>query len=222
MVVRMRLMREMWFVLLVTSFFATAAPVVAQTPAQPPPATPAATPTNPLTLTPDDRILGNADAPITIIEYASLTCPHCAHFTTEVLPKLIDKWVTPGKAKLILRDYPLDEVAVRAAMIARCAPPNRFYGFVETFFGTQEQWVMATDHDAALARLALLGGMSKDKVASCLADEGLKDKIVGSRLIASQQLGVASTPTFFINGTKFDGVPTEEAFNAVLTKLAGS
>jgi protein-disulfide isomerase len=214
----MRVMRDMWFGLLVMAALVAAAPAVAQVTAQPPPAVVK----NALTLSPDDRILGKADAPITIIEYASLTCPHCAHFDTDVLPKLVDKWITPGKVKLVLRDYPLDAVAVHAAMIARCAPADRFYGFVDTFFGTQEQWVMATDHDAALARLALLGGMSKDKVTACLADKGLEEKIVGSRLIASQQLGVASTPTFFINGTKFDGVPTEEAMDAVLTKLAGS
>jgi protein-disulfide isomerase len=214
----MRLMREMWFGLLMMTAFAAAAPAVAQAPAQPPPAAAK----NALALTPDDRILGRADAPITIVEYASLTCPHCAHFDSDVLPKLVDKWITPGKVKLVLRDYPLDGVAVHAAMIARCAPPERFYGFIDTFFGAQEQWVMASDHDAALARLALLGGMSKDKVTACLADKGLEEKIVGSRLIASQQLGVASTPTFFINGTKFDGAPTEEAMDAVLTKLAGS
>jgi len=211
-------MREMWFGLSMMIALAAAVPVLAQAPAPPPPAAMK----NVLTLTPDDRILGKADAPITIVEYASLTCPHCAHFETDVLPKLVDKWITPGKVKLILRDYPLDAVAVHAAMIARCAPPDRFYGFIDTFFGAQEQWVMASDHDAALARLALLGGMSKDKVTACLGDKGLEEKIVGSRLIASQQLGVASTPTFFINGTKFDGVPTEEAMDAVLTKLAGS
>jgi protein-disulfide isomerase len=80
-----------------------------------------------LALGKDDRILGNPDAPITIIEYASLTCPHCAHFANEVLPELKKKWIDTGKAKLVLRDYPLDEPALRAAMIARCAPPDRYY-----------------------------------------------------------------------------------------------
>src|SRR5467141_2382373 len=104
-----------------------------------------------LSVTTDDRILGNPDAPITIVEYASLTCPHCAHFANEVLPELKKKWIDTGKAKLVLRDYPLDEPALRAAMIARCAPPDRFYAYVDTLFAAQEKWVMAKDYREALA-----------------------------------------------------------------------
>ncbi len=96
-----------------------------------------------LQLNKDDRILGKPDAPITIVEYASLTCPHCAHFENDVLPELKKKWIDSGKAKLVLRDFPLDEPALRAAMIARCAPPDRYYAYVDTLFATQDKWVMA-------------------------------------------------------------------------------
>jgi protein-disulfide isomerase len=173
-----------------------------------------------LGLTRDDHILGNPDAPITIIEYASLTCPHCAHFANEVLPELKKKWIDTGKVKLVLRDYPLDEPALRAAMVARCAPPDRFYAYVDTFFGAQEKWVTAHDYRDALARLVKLGGMSREEFDNCLKNTALENKIVETRLIASKELDVNSTPTFFINGTKFAGAPTVEEFDKVLSGLS--
>ena len=173
-----------------------------------------------LALSKDDRILGNPDAPITIIEYASLTCPHCAHFTNEVLPELKKKWIDTGKAKLVLRDYPLDEPALRAAMIARCAPPDRYYAYIDTFFGAQEKWVTARDYHDALARLVKLGGMSREEFDNCLKNTALENKIVEGRLVASKELDVNSTPTFFINGTKFTGAPTVEEFDKALSGLA--
>jgi protein-disulfide isomerase len=173
-----------------------------------------------LALTKDDRILGNPDAPITIVEYASLTCPHCAHFTDDVLPELKKKWIDTGKAKLVLRDYPLDEPALRAAMIARCAPPDRFYAYTDMFFGAQDKWVTARDYRDALARLVKLGGMSREEFDNCLKNTALENKIVEGRLIASKELDVNSTPTFFINGTKFTGAPTVEEFDKALSGLA--
>jgi len=173
-----------------------------------------------LAITKDDRILGNPEAPITIVEYASLTCPHCAHFANDVLPELKKKWIDPGKVKLILRDFPLDEPALRAAMIARCAPPDRFYAYVDTLFAAQEKWVMARDYREALSRLVKLGGMSKDEFDNCLSDTALENKIVEGRLVASKELDVNSTPTFFINGTKFAGAPTFEEFDKVLSGLS--
>jgi len=173
-----------------------------------------------LALSKDDRVLGNPEAPITIVEYASLTCPHCAHFTNDVLPELKKKWIDTGKAKLVLRDYPLDEPALRAAMIARCAPPDRYYGYVDIFFGAQEKWVTARDYRDALARLVKLGGMSREEFDNCLKNTALENKIVEGRLIASKELDVNSTPTFFINGIKFTGAPTLEEFDKVLSGVA--
>ncbi len=173
-----------------------------------------------LALNKDDRILGNPDAPITIVEYASLTCPHCAHFTNDVLPELKKKWIDTGKAKLVMRDYPLDEPALRAAMIARCAPPDRFYAYTDMFFGAQDKWVTARDYRDALARLVKLGGMSREEFDNCLKNTALENKIVETRLVASKELDVNSTPTFFINGTKFTGAPTVEEFDKALSGLA--
>ena len=209
-------MREIWFTVVVALTLAGVLPAAAQAP-QPGDAASAASLLAP---SGQDRVLGNPDAPITIIEYASLSCPHCAHFATEVLPKLRDKWIDAGKAKLIMRDYPLDELALRAEMVARCAPPERYYPLVETFFETQEKWVVTKDWRAALERIARLAGVGKKEFDACLADKALEDKVAQSRLTAATKLGVNSTPTFFINGTKFDGAPTFEAFDQLLSGLA--
>src|SRR3954454_3484537 len=163
-------MREIWFCLLIVLSLGTLSPT--------PALAAAGDAAKELAVQPSDRILGKAEAPITIIEYASLTCPHCAHFDVTVLPKLKEKWIDTGKAKLILRDYPLDEPALRAAMVARCAPPDRYYAFVDTFFGSQEKWVTARDYRDALARLVKLGGMSREEFDNCLKNTTLENKIV--------------------------------------------
>jgi protein-disulfide isomerase len=173
-----------------------------------------------LQITKDDRILGNPEAPITIVEYASLTCPHCAHFANDVLPELKKEWIDTGKARLVLRDFPLDEPALRAAMIARCAPPERYYAFADTFFAAQEKWVRSGDYREALARLAKLGGMGQAEFDTCIQNTDLENKIVEGRLRASQELDVTSTPTFFINGSKLAGAPTREEFEKLLSGLA--
>ena len=212
-------MREILFAAAALFALSGPLPAVAQAPATPPSSAAQAAA---LKLTSEDRILGKADAPVTIIEYASLTCPHCAHFNVEVLPKLKTKWIDTGKARLILRDYPLDEPAMRAAMLARCAPADKFYPFIDALFHDQQQWVMAKDYKAALQRLALLGGMSKSEFDACLANKSIEDKVLQSRLNATQQLAVEATPTFFINGIKFDGAPEEDAMDAAIAHAAGS
>ena len=206
-------MREIWFSLVVVLSLGGALPAAAQ-------GASGVDAARQLAVQPGDRILGKADAPITIIEYASLTCPHCAHFDVAVLPKLKEKWIDTGKAKLVLRDFPLDEPALRAAMVARCAPPERFYPLVDTFFAQQEQWAGTRDYRAALEKLAKLGGIGGKEFAACIADKKLEDQVAQSRLIAAQQLGVDATPTFFINGKKFEGAPTIEAFDQALSGVA--
>jgi protein-disulfide isomerase len=206
-------MREIWFSLVVVLSLGGALPAAAQ-------GTPGADAAKQLAVQPGDRVLGKADAPITIIEYASLTCPHCAHFTVDVLPKLKEKWIDAGKAKLVLRDFPLDEPALRAAMVARCAPPDKFYPLVDTFFAQQENWVTSRDYRAALEKLAKLAGIGDKQFKTCIEDKKLEDQVVQSRLTAAQQLGVNSTPSFFINGKKFEGAPTFEAFDQQLSGMA--
>jgi protein-disulfide isomerase len=166
-------------------------------------------------VTADDRILGKADAPVTIIEYASLTCPHCAAFEKEILPKIKTEWIDTGKAKLVFRDFPLDGSALKAAIVARCAPPERFYGFIGVLFAQQGSWGISPDPIPGITRIAKLGGMSEDQVQACLKDDALQNKILAGRLAGEQQYLVESTPTFFINGKKVVGAREEDILAAI-------
>jgi protein-disulfide isomerase len=166
-------------------------------------------------LAPDDRILGKADAPITIFEYASLTCPHCAAFDKEMLPQIKTDWIDTGKAKLVFRDYPLDGSALKAAIVARCAPPERFYGFIDILFAQQASWGLSPDPVPGIARIAKLGGMSEDQVQACLKDDALQNKILAGRLTAEKDYKVESTPTFFINGKRVVGARSDEILDAL-------
>jgi protein-disulfide isomerase len=194
------------------------------TPATPAPAATAASPTastpDATTAASDDRILGKPDAPITIIEFASLTCPHCAAFEAETLPRIKQEWIDTGKAKLIFRDFPLDGLALKGAILARCAPPERFYGFIDVLFRQQDVWARAADPQAALGRIAKLGGMSEDQFQACMKDDAAQNKILAMRMAGEKDYKVESTPTFFINGKKLVGALPYESFAEAL-KAAG-
>ena len=148
----------------------------------------------------DDHVLGDAKAPVTVIEYASLTCPHCAAFEQKNLPKIKKAWIDTGKVRLIYRDFPLDHYALEAAMIARCAPEDRYFQFIESFFDAQENWVTASDPLVALEGIARLGGMAPDALERCLADKRLEKSVIDTEMTAKNDYGVESTPTFFIIG----------------------
>jgi protein-disulfide isomerase len=169
---------------------------------------------------PEDRVLGKDSAPVAMIEYASLTCPHCAAFEQESLPKIKKRWIDTGKVKLIYRDFPLDGYALKAAMIARCAPDGRYFEFVESFFESQESWVTADDPLKALEGIARLGGMEPDAIKRCLADKNLEKAVINQELDAKKDFGVDSTPTFFVigaNGTKkIEGAQPIQDFDAAL------
>jgi protein-disulfide isomerase len=168
------------------------------------------------TATGDDRVLGKPDAPITIIEYASMTCPHCAAFDAETLPQVKKEWIDTGKAKLIFRDFPLDALALKGALLARCAPAERYYGFLDVLFRQQGVWTRAGDPQAALGRIAKLGGMSEDQFEACMKDDATQNKILAMRLTGANEYKVESTPTFFINGKKLEGSLPYDTFAAAL------
>jgi protein-disulfide isomerase len=169
--------------------------------------------------TAEDHVLGKPDAPITIIEYASFTCPHCAAFDRETLPKVRANWVETGKARYIFREYPLNGLDLRAAMLARCAPGERYFAFVDTLYQTQDSWSRASDPLAALGQMGKLGGVSSDQFQACMKDEKLGDAIAAGRLAAEKSYHVESTPTFFINGTRMEpnGAQPYDVFDKILT-----
>jgi protein-disulfide isomerase len=168
-----------------------------------------------------DIILGKEDAPNTIVEYASMTCPHCAEFHKVVLPQVQAKYIDTGNARLILREFPLDRMAAYAFMLARCAGPDRYYPMVGALFETQPTWaVPGEDATNKLLLVAKQAGFSKEKFDQCIGDKELFTKIVDTRTRANEKFGVDSTPTFFVNGKRMTGEHTLEAFDAALTGKA--
>lgn len=165
----------------------------------------------------EDISLGKADAPNTIVEYASMTCSHCASFHARVLPELEQKYIDNGQARLILREFPLDGVAVAAFMLARCAGPDRYYPMVGALFETQKTWaVPGGDGKEKLLVIAKQAGFSKEKFEQCLGDKELFNKIVETRKIAHEKFGVESTPSFFVNGKRLKGEHELKDFEALL------
>jgi protein-disulfide isomerase len=165
----------------------------------------------------EDITLGQADAPNTIVEYASMTCGHCARFHTTVLPELEKKYIETGQARLILREFPLDGLATAAFMLARCAGNDRYYPMVGALFETQQTWaVQGGDGKEKLLAIARQAGFSKEKFDQCLADKELFEKIVETRKRADEQFGVNSTPTFFINGKRLRGGQDIKEFEIIL------
>jgi protein-disulfide isomerase len=168
---------------------------------------------------PQEQVLGNPDAPVTIIEYASLTCPHCAQFHTEVLPELKERYIAPGKVRLIYRDFPLDQTALAAAALAHCAGPERYFSMLDVLFETQGNWARADDPVAALKQLGKLGGLSEQEMAACLADEELTDGILRQRLAGQNEHDIGSTPTFIIDGKAYPGSRDVEEFGELIDPL---
>lgn len=171
---------------------------------------------------PDDRVLGKADAPITIFEFFSLTCPHCAEFEEATYPKVKAEWVDTGKAKIVYRDYPLDQNALKAAMVARCAPPERYAAFVEVLFKQQTVWGVQRDPTDALKKIAALGGIGADAFDKCINDQDLSKQIVAEEYEAQKKYGVDSTPTFFVNGKKVVGALPYDDFVKELNGAGGA
>jgi protein-disulfide isomerase len=167
-----------------------------------------------------DRVLGKPDAPITIIEYASLTCPHCAAFNKDILPELKTRYVDTGKAKLIYRDYPLDQWALKAAMLARCAPADKYFSFIDVLFQNQVTWATAKDQLAALERIGRLGGISAEQFNTCMQNRALEDAVLAESLRGQKEFDVQSTPTIIVNGKKVDNPLTFADFDKILKPLA--
>ena len=171
-----------------------------------------------LKLSDKDYTIGPADAAVVLIEYASLTCPHCAQFHTNVLPDIKKEFVNTGKVRYIYRDFPLDRLALGAAMVARCAGRDSFFGFIDTFYAVQGQWALASNPILALGNLAKLGGMSKVKFDACLEDVATQNGILKQRLEASNEFKVQETPTVFVNGERYSGGMTLEQMRTLLNR----
>lgn len=150
----------------------------------------------------DDRTLGDPAAPVTMIEYASLSCPHCASFHQTILPKLKSEWIETGKLYYVYRDFPLNAPALWAAMVANCLEGDRYFAFLNLLYENQSSWLGAEDPAAALFEYAQLAGFSRERFDSCVNDEAELNRIIARIEHAQATYDVSSTPTVILNGEK--------------------
>jgi len=167
-----------------------------------------------------DLALGADDAKVTVVEYASMTCGHCAHFTTDVFPEFKKKYVDTGKVRYVFREFPLDNLAAAASMLARCTGTDKTFSLIEVLFEKQKEWAFGEGNPVPrLFEIAKQAGFTQESFDKCLTDQKLLDDITAGRTRAADVFGVSATPTFFINGKKLDGAPTMEKFDAAIEPL---
>jgi protein-disulfide isomerase len=162
---------------------------------------------------------GAREAPVTIVEYASMTCAHCAGFYAATFPDLKRKYIDTGKVRFVLREFPLDPLATAGFMLARCAGDDKRNAIVDLLFAQQKNWAFTDKPLEALATLLKQTGMSQNSFESCLKKQDLYDKIAKVHDRAAEKFGVTATPTFFINGQKETGEMTSEALEKLLGPL---
>jgi protein-disulfide isomerase len=171
-----------------------------------------------------DMALGPADAPITITEFASMTCPHCAAFNADVFPKIKSAYIDTGKIRYVFREFPLDIKAAAGSMLARCIAKDdagKYFAVIDLLFKQQNDWVIKNTTET-LTRIGKQAGLTQQAVEDCLKDQALLDKIAADQKYAAEVLKVDSTPTFFVNGEKIKGETSFEEFAKRINPLLKS
>lgn len=152
-----------------------------------------------------DRILGRADAPVTLIEYASATCPHCAEFHKTVLPQIKSEYIDTGKVKFIFREFPLDQKALAVFMLTRCLPEEKFFSTTDIVFQRQEVWAKASNPGIEITKIMAMAGMDKAAFEACLNNEAMAKAIGEHTRKSAQDFSIKGTPALFVNGQYVDG-----------------
>jgi protein-disulfide isomerase len=171
-----------------------------------------------------DMTMGDANAPVTVVEYAMFTCPHCAEFYKDVFPKLKAEYIDTGKVRLVFREVYFNRPSLWAAMIARCAPADRYFGVADVLFSTQMDWAAQTDEQAMLGKLYAIGrqaGLSDKEMDACMQDRALAEALVAAYQKNSAADKIDATPTFIVNGTKVDNLPWDQ-FKAKIDAALGA
>jgi protein-disulfide isomerase len=163
--------------------------------------------------------LGDPSAPVTVIEYASMTCSHCAHFNETTFQPFKEKYIDTGKVFFIFREYPLDPLATSAFMLARCLPKEQFMPFVETLFHTQSSWAFTDNPADALFNIAKQAGFTQETFKACLTNQQILDGVNWVKNRGADDFDVSATPTFFINGTKKSGALSLEEMDQEIGPL---
>lgn len=167
-----------------------------------------------------DLALGPVDAKVTVVEYASMTCGHCAHFTKDIWPDFKKKYIDTNKVHYVFREFPLDNLAAAASMLARCTGNDKAFPLIEVLFEKQNEWAFGEGNPVPrLFEIAKQAGFTQESFDKCLTDQKLLDEITAARTRAAEVFGVSATPTFYVNGKKLDGAPTMEKLDAMIEPL---
>jgi protein-disulfide isomerase len=186
---------------------------------------PAEVPVDELMKTPimPDLAIGPADAKVTVVEYASMTCPHCAHFANEIFEPFKKKYIDTGKVRYIFREFPLDNLAAAVSIVARCAGDDKAIPLIETYYAKQEDWAFVDGNPLPkIFEIAKQAGFTQESFDKCVRDQKLLDQVTAQRSRASDVFGVNATPTFFINGKRLQEAPSMEAFDKVIEPMLAS
>ncbi|MGE0225514.1 MAG: DsbA family protein [Acetobacteraceae bacterium] len=169
-------------------------------------------------MTRTERSLGKPDAPVTVTEFFSLTCSHCAAFSVRTMPKVKQELIDTGKIRFVYRDYPLDQIALMGAMVARHLPPERYAPFVSALLASQDRWVFnrGVNPMEELWKMAALAGMSRETFDKAINDTALRDWILQQQQADQEKWKIDSTPSFVINGQKYSGDMSFEAFRKLI------
>jgi protein-disulfide isomerase len=152
-----------------------------------------------------DMTLGDPHAPVTVVEYASMTCPHCGRFHSDTFPTLKSKYIDTGKVYFVFREFPLDSLAMAAIMLARCSGPDHFFGVVDTLFDHQQDWAYVADPKSALQSFLMPFGVGPQEFADCLGNDDVFNNASAVAQRGADVFGVQGTPTFFFNGHRVVG-----------------
>jgi protein-disulfide isomerase len=168
-----------------------------------------------------ERAIGSPDAKVTVQEFFSLTCTHCAAFSRETMPQVEQNLIQPGKVRFVYRDFPLDQVALTAAMVARYLPPSRYYPFITALFANQDRWAFARGVNSTdeLWKMAALAGMSRATFDQAIADTTLRNWILQQQQSDQDRWKIDATPSFVINGQKYSGEMSYDAFKKLIPEV---
>ncbi|MBA3813081.1 MAG: DsbA family protein [Alphaproteobacteria bacterium] len=166
--------------------------------------------------------VGSKDAPVVMINYSSLSCGHCAHFNADILPKIEEKYIKPGYLRIVFRDYPGDQVSLRAHQLAWCKGEIKYLDFIKLLYAHQEKWLFADDPVVALKSIALQNGISAKQFEACLKNQELLDQIIAVRLEGQQKYNITVTPTIVINAKIYQKALDLEEIDDIIKPLLAS
>ena len=165
------------------------------------------------------KSMGDENAPIKMLEFASLTCGHCARFHNDVMPAIKEKYISTGKIFFTYKDFPLDKFALKASIISRCSGNENYFKFLDVFYKKQSSWTRTKDPFKSLLKIAKIGGIKDEEIKVCVGNKSIEDGLLKDRLNSSKKYDITATPTIYLNGEKYEGDLTLEALELKINSI---